>query len=108
MPESFEKTEYLDSAYRLVIVAAKRSKELIKGADSCVDRQAHKNTTVAIQEVKSERGVTAWLVEDYTVPIVTIRFSFQGGNTQDPPGNAFRFRNRRRELQARPIRHRTA
>jgi zinc protease len=41
---------------------------------------------VAIQEVKSEKGISAWLVEDYSVPIVTIRFSFQGGNTQDPPG----------------------
>lgn len=41
---------------------------------------------VAIQEVKSDKGVTAWLVEDYSVPIVTIRFSFKGGNTQDPPG----------------------
>ncbi|MBL8579429.1 MAG: insulinase family protein [Mesorhizobium sp.] len=41
---------------------------------------------VAIQEVKSDKGITAWLVEDYTVPIVTVRFSFQGGNTQDPPG----------------------
>lgn len=41
---------------------------------------------VAIQEVKSEKGITAWLVEDYSVPIVTVRFSFKGGNTQDPPG----------------------
>src|SRR6187431_38318 len=41
---------------------------------------------VAIQEVKSEKGITAWLVEDYSVPIVTIRFSFRGGNTQDPAG----------------------
>jgi zinc protease len=41
---------------------------------------------MAIQEVKSEKGISAWLVEDYSVPIVTIRFSFQGGNTQDPPG----------------------
>src|SRR5690606_10367012 len=41
---------------------------------------------VAIQEVTSDKGITAWLVEDYSVPIVTIRFSFQGGNTQDPPG----------------------
>jgi zinc protease len=41
---------------------------------------------VAIQEVTSEKGVTAWLVEDYSVPIVTIRFSFQGGSTQDPAG----------------------
>ncbi|MEP9389050.1 pitrilysin family protein [Mesorhizobium sp. KR9-304] len=41
---------------------------------------------VAIQEVTSAKGVTAWLVEDYSVPIVTIRFSFKGGHTQDPPG----------------------
>ena len=41
---------------------------------------------VAIQEVKSAKGVTAWLVEDYFVPIVTIRFSFRGGSTQDPAG----------------------
>jgi zinc protease len=41
---------------------------------------------VAIQEVKSDKGVTAWLVEDYTVPIVAVRFVFDGGSTQDPPG----------------------
>jgi zinc protease len=41
---------------------------------------------VAIQEVKSDKGVTAWLVEDYTVPIVSIRFDFDGGSTQDPDG----------------------
>jgi zinc protease len=41
---------------------------------------------VDIQEVTSEKGIKAWLVEDYTVPIITVRFSFQGGNTQDPPG----------------------
>lgn len=41
---------------------------------------------VTIQEVKSPGGVTAWLVEDYTVPIITIRFAFEGGSTQDPKG----------------------
>ncbi|MGP2492331.1 M16 family metallopeptidase [Mesorhizobium sp. PUT5] len=41
---------------------------------------------VNIQSVTSEKGITAWLVEDYTVPIVTIRFVFDGGSTQDPPG----------------------
>lgn len=41
---------------------------------------------VSIQEVKSDKGITAWLVEDYSVPIVTVRFSFKGGNTQDPDG----------------------
>ncbi len=41
---------------------------------------------VAIQEVKSDKGVTAWLVEDYSVPIVSINFAFEGGSTQDPAG----------------------
>jgi zinc protease len=42
--------------------------------------------SVDIQEVTSESGVTAWLVEDYTVPIVTLRFTFSGGTAQDPEG----------------------
>ncbi len=41
---------------------------------------------VNIQEVHSEKGITAWLVEDYTVPIVTLRFAFEGGSSQDPDG----------------------
>jgi zinc protease len=39
-----------------------------------------------IQEVTSDSGVTAWLVEDYSVPIVAIRFIFEGGTSQDPAG----------------------
>ena len=41
---------------------------------------------VAIQEVTSEKGIKAWLVEDYSVPIVSVRFAFSGGSTQDPAG----------------------
>jgi len=41
---------------------------------------------VNIQEVRSDSGVTAWLVEDYSVPIVTISFNFEGGTSQDPAG----------------------
>ena len=41
---------------------------------------------VKIQEVTSDSGVTAWLVEDYTVPIVAVNFAFEGGSTQDPVG----------------------
>jgi zinc protease len=41
---------------------------------------------VDIQEVKSARGITAWLVEDHSLPIVTIRFVFDGGSSQDPVG----------------------
>ncbi|WFU06827.1 pitrilysin family protein (plasmid) [Rhizobium sp. CB3171] len=43
--------------------------------------------TIAIQEVRTASGIKAWLVEDYSVPIVTIRFAFrESGSTQDPPG----------------------
>lgn len=41
---------------------------------------------VTIQEVTSASGVTAWLVEDYTVPIIAVNFAFEGGSTQDPVG----------------------
>lgn len=41
---------------------------------------------VEIQEVTSPGGVTAWLVEDYTVPLIAVRFAFEGGSTQDPAG----------------------
>ncbi len=41
---------------------------------------------VDIQEVRSDSGVTAWLVEDYTIPMIAINFSFEGGTIQDPDG----------------------
>ncbi|WP_110747491.1 M16 family metallopeptidase [Phyllobacterium leguminum] len=41
---------------------------------------------VTIQEVVSPKGVRAWLVQDNFVPLVSIRFSFKGGSTQDPVG----------------------
>lgn len=41
---------------------------------------------VEIQQVASPGGITAWLVEDYTVPLISIRFSFTGGSSQDPDG----------------------
>jgi zinc protease len=44
------------------------------------------HAAVDIQEVRSDSGITAWLVEDYTVPIVTMRFLFEGGSSQDPEG----------------------
>lgn len=41
---------------------------------------------MAIQEVKSDVGVSAWLVEDYSVPLINIQFVFDGGSSQDPVG----------------------
>ncbi|CAN0653775.1 pitrilysin family protein [Nitratireductor aquimarinus] len=43
---------------------------------------------VKIQEVSSEKGVEAWLVEDHSLPIITMQFSFDSGAAQDPDGKA--------------------
>lgn len=39
-----------------------------------------------IQAVKSPGGIQAWLVEEHSVPLVALRFSFDGGSAQDPAG----------------------
>ena len=39
-----------------------------------------------IVEVKSPGGVTAWLIEDHSLPLIALQFSFDGGAALDPPG----------------------
>ncbi|HLH12021.1 MAG TPA: pitrilysin family protein [Methylovirgula sp.] len=39
-----------------------------------------------VQIVKSPGGLTAWLVEDYAVPLVALEFALLGGAAQDPKG----------------------
>ena len=41
---------------------------------------------IEVQEVVSDSGVKAVLVEDYTVPLVALSFSFKGGASQDAAG----------------------
>jgi zinc protease len=45
-----------------------------------------KALAMKIQEVKSPGGITAWLVEEHSVPLIAMRFAFDGGNAQDPAG----------------------
>ncbi len=37
-----------------------------------------------IQTVTSPGGIEVWLVEDHSVPLVAMKFAFDGGNAQDP------------------------
>lgn len=53
------------------------------GALSTVSQPA---LAVDIQTVTSDKGVKALLVEDYTVPLIAVSFSFKGGSTQDLAG----------------------
>jgi len=39
-----------------------------------------------IERVTGVSGVEAWLVEDHSIPIVTLRFAFAGGAALDPAG----------------------
>ncbi len=42
--------------------------------------------TLPIQQVTGASGIEAWLVEDHSLPIVTLRFAFAGGAALDAPG----------------------
>jgi DNA-directed RNA polymerase omega subunit len=56
----------IDSKYRLIILAAKRSKQLQKGARPRIDIDAlkHKNTRIALEEVMRGRVQFSMTNED--------------------------------------------
>jgi zinc protease len=39
---------------------------------------------IEIQEVRSQGGIQAWLVEQHSIPLIAMSFSFQDGATSDP------------------------
>ncbi len=43
-------------------------------------------SAVDIEPVVSPGGITAWLVEDHSVPIISVSFAFEGGAALDPEG----------------------
>lgn len=43
---------------------------------------------VEVQKVTGESGLTAWLVEDHTNPIISVKFAWRGGAATDPDGKA--------------------
>ncbi len=42
---------------------------------------------IAIQEVTSPGGITAWLVEDHGIPFTAMEIAFEGGTSLDLPGS---------------------
>lgn len=45
---------------------------------------AAKDKVLDVQVLKSSSGVEAWLVEDHSVPVISMNFSFEGGLAFDP------------------------
>lgn len=42
--------------------------------------------SVPVQVVRSASGLEAWLIEDHSVPVLSVAFAFAGGAALDPPG----------------------
>lgn len=54
---------------------------------SLVTTSAHATGLLDIKTVKSGKQITAWLVEDHTVPVISMQFLFRGaGAVNDPEG----------------------
>src|SRR5262249_3269195 len=53
---------------------------------TCLLCSPHNAFALEVQQIASQRGITAWLVEEHSVPLVAIRFAFKGGASQDPTG----------------------
>ena len=47
---------------------------------------APSHAAAKIQRLVSPGGIEAWFVQDATVPLIAMEYSFGGGATQDPPG----------------------
>ncbi len=43
-------------------------------------------SATTIERVVSQSGVAAWLVEDHSLPLITVKIAFRGGSAQDPDG----------------------
>jgi len=46
----------------------------------------HPAAAMNIQTIKSPGGIEAWLVEEHSVPLISLRYAFDGGSSQDPAG----------------------
>ena len=65
---------------RLPVVA---SAMLLCLAAPVLTAKAH---AMKIQQIKSPGGIDAWLVQEHAVPLIALRFVFEGGSSQNPPG----------------------
>jgi zinc protease len=54
--------------------------------DSKTEASVPRSRAATVQRIVSPGGIKAWLVEDYTVPLVAFEFALIGGAAQDPQG----------------------
>jgi zinc protease len=61
---------------------------LVAALLAAVPTAALANDGIDIQPVTSPGGITAWLVEDDTIPLIAMNFSFEGGAAVEPDDEA--------------------
>jgi zinc protease len=61
---------------------------LVAALLAAVSAHAPARADIDIQSVTSPGGITAWLVEDSTIPLIAMNFSFAGGAAVDPDDKA--------------------
>lgn len=54
---------------------------------SSIANAADKKQILDIKEVKSSGGIKAWLVEDHTIPVIAVQFSFRDAGSKTDPEN---------------------
>ena len=62
---------------------------MIRGIALCLALVASASAALArfdVQEIETEAGLSVWLVEDHSIPIVTLEAAFLGGASLDPEG----------------------
>lgn len=47
-----------------------------------------KSRASTVQQIVTKKGIRAWLVEDYAVPLIALEFCVDGGAAQDPKGRS--------------------
>jgi len=57
----------VENRFQLVLVAAKRARQLALGAEPCVDREHDKNTVLALREI-SGGFVTSAILDEEPIP----------------------------------------
>lgn len=57
----------VDNRFQLVLVATRRARQLIQGAEPCVERENDKPTVIALREI-SEGYVTNAILEEEAAP----------------------------------------
>lgn len=74
------------ATFALAVAFCGTAATLPSGAHAEIAQPKLEKKKMQIQKVTSPGGITAWLVEEHSVPLVAMRFAFEGGSAQDPIG----------------------